>query len=102
MIASCDADGTVKFWDIRTVSEIASIKLGPHPANKLVFDPSGKTLSVVSNDGTLYFISTIDKTMARSIHVSESALHSLSFDKSGESLVTGSSGMFCKLLLIYM
>ena len=50
-VASCDADGIVKFWDIRNVSELDSLDFGPHPANKLSFDPSGTILAVGSNDG---------------------------------------------------
>lgn len=41
-IASCDSYGIVKIWDTRVLSPKASINVGPHPANKIAFDPTGK------------------------------------------------------------
>ena len=41
-IASCDAYGIVKFWNIATSSIRLSVDVGPHPANKVAFDPTGK------------------------------------------------------------
>jgi WD40 repeat protein len=34
-IASCDADGIVKLWDVRVVSEKASLDCGDNPVNKV-------------------------------------------------------------------
>ena len=42
VIASCDADGLVKLWDVRMVSEYLQIDSGRHPANSASFDRSGK------------------------------------------------------------
>lgn len=41
MIASTDADGVVKLWDVRMVAEILTIESGKYPANKCAFDSSG-------------------------------------------------------------
>jgi WD40 repeat protein len=41
MIASCDSYGIVQLWDIRNIEPKVTINLGPHPANRLSFDPSG-------------------------------------------------------------
>jgi hypothetical protein len=30
-IASCDADGLLKLWDVRMVAELLSVDCGPHP-----------------------------------------------------------------------
>lgn len=43
-LASCDSFGVVCLWDIRTVSQMTSIDCGPHPANKVTFDPSGNSI----------------------------------------------------------
>lgn len=40
-IASCDADGVVKLWDVRMVAEILTIATSPYPANKASWDASG-------------------------------------------------------------
>ncbi|XP_062435339.1 sperm-associated antigen 16 protein [Rhea pennata] len=43
-IASCDSCGVVKLWDVRTLGPMASIDADPHPANQVVFEPSGRML----------------------------------------------------------
>jgi WD40 repeat protein len=48
-LASSDADGVVKLWDVRTVSEKLTIDLGPFPANHVSFDPSATFLVVPSD-----------------------------------------------------
>ena len=45
-VASCDADGIVKLWDVRVVSEFLQIDTGRHPANASNFDRSGKVLAI--------------------------------------------------------
>lgn len=45
-VASCDADGIVKLWDVRVVSEFLQIDTGRHPANAANFDRSGKVLAI--------------------------------------------------------
>ena len=40
-LASCDSYGTVKLWDVRTGSPMTSFDVGPHPANRVAFDPTG-------------------------------------------------------------
>ncbi len=34
-IASCDADGIVKLWDVRRVTEKATLDCGDNPVNKV-------------------------------------------------------------------
>jgi hypothetical protein len=41
MIASTDADGAVKLWDVRMVAEILTVECSKYPANKAAFDASG-------------------------------------------------------------
>jgi hypothetical protein len=47
MVASTDADGTVKLWDVRMVAEILTLECSKYPSNKAAFDASG----VVSGRG---------------------------------------------------
>ena len=41
-MASCDSYGVVKLWDVRAVAPMVSFEVGPHPANKVAFDPTGR------------------------------------------------------------
>ena len=52
-IASCDADGVVKVWDVRMVAERNSLSAGQHPLNCVKFDRSGAVLAAASDDGTI-------------------------------------------------
>lgn len=40
--ASCDSSGMRKLWDIWKSVPILSIDAGPHPANQITFDHSGR------------------------------------------------------------
>jgi WD40 repeat protein len=54
-IVSSDADGTLKLWDIRSVSErLEVVSPAPrHPVNETLFDPSGNVLISAVEDGTI-------------------------------------------------
>lgn len=43
--ASCDSSGMMKLWDIWKSVPILSIDAGPHPANQVTFDHSGRILN---------------------------------------------------------
>nr|KAJ3421397.1 Sperm-associated antigen 16 protein [Polyrhizophydium stewartii] len=94
--ASCDADGVVKFWDTRAVSELASLHFGPHPANKICLDPSGTVLAVASNDGLVRMISTAERVRGnRDLRAHEDSVQAVAFDRTAEFLVSsGSDGTF--------
>lgn len=49
-VASCDSYGVVKIWDVRAVAPMLTIDIGPHPTNKVQFDPSSSVLAVACND----------------------------------------------------
>lgn len=89
-VASCDAYGVVKLWDVRTVGCMASMDLGPHPANRVAFDPSGTVLAIASNDGAvkMYEVAT-GKVTHLTGH--EDAVQSVLFDRAGEFLLSAGS-----------
>merc|ERR1712146_305195 len=60
-IASCDADGIVKLWDVRVVSEYLQIDTGQHPANSSCFDRSGKVLTIASGDASVKIFNVDEK-----------------------------------------
>lgn len=63
-LASADADGTVKLWDVRMVAEILTINCSKYPANKATFDASG-------------MVSASRIVFKRCMHVAPSALLSM-------------------------
>lgn len=52
-MASVDASGIVRLWDMRTVSDRATINFGPHPGNHVTFDSTGSLLLVSSDDSKI-------------------------------------------------
>jgi sperm-associated antigen 16 protein len=89
-VASCDADGIVKFWDIRNVSELSSLEFGPEAANKIAFDPSGNILAVASNDKSTKLYNIREHTRIKDLS-SDDAVQAVIFDKTAEFLVTAGS-----------
>ena len=91
MIASTDADGIVRLWDVRMVAEIAAIGSGPHPCNAAAFDSSGSSLAVGCDDGIVRFISTETCDIQHQMSGHNDAVQCCVFDRSGKFLVTGGS-----------
>jgi len=89
-MASCDSYGVLKLWDVRMVGPMASCELGPHPANRLAFDPCGAVLAVASNDSSIkmYEVAT---AQVQSLVGHEDAVQCLIFDASGEFMASGGS-----------
>jgi WD40 repeat protein len=92
MIASCDADGIVKLWDVRFVSELLQIDTGQHPANSAAFDRSGKILTVASGDGTAKVFNTVDRCWVNDLVGHTDSVQAVAFEPVGyKYLVTASS-----------
>lgn len=90
MIASCDSYGIVQLWDIRNIEPKVTINLGPHPANRLSFDPSGQYLAVGSNDSCVYIIEIASSQVQRLLSHTD-AVQSVLFDYEGEMLISAGS-----------
>lgn len=90
-LASCDADGIVKLWDIRMVSELGSVEAGQHPINKLTMDRSGGRIVAASDDGTLKVINTLDFSVAADLSGHDKAVQCVKFAPNDAYLVSGSS-----------
>jgi WD40 repeat protein len=95
MIASTDADGVVKLWDIRMVAEIMTIDAGKHPANKCSFDMSGQILAVASDDGRIKTYNTSNGEAVNELTGHEDAVQAVIFDPAGQYMVScGSDNTF--------
>lgn len=55
-IVSCDSDGLVKIWDLRTMKQRGQVDCGPYSANGLALDPSAELGFVASDDCQIYCI----------------------------------------------
>ena len=55
-IASCDADGLLKIWDIRQVSQVLTVDIGDSAATTCCFDKTGKFVAVGTNQGEVKMI----------------------------------------------
>eukprot|EP00692_Jakoba_bahamiensis_P001345 EC685079.1.p1 GENE.EC685079.1~~EC685079.1.p1 ORF type:complete len:167 (+),score=32.18 EC685079.1:27-527(+) len=90
-IASTDADGIVKLWDVRMVQESASGDASAFPANGCCFDPSGKFLAVASDDGSVKMFDTQTMTVAHELTGHEDCVQAVAFDPRGQFLVSAGS-----------
>jgi WD40 repeat protein len=52
-LAVGSADGVVKFWNIRALREVATLKAHGTMVSSLAFAPDGRTLATVSADETM-------------------------------------------------
>ncbi|KAI0233259.1 Sperm-associated antigen 16 protein [Lamellibrachia satsuma] len=95
-VASCDSYGVVKLWDMRTGAPMVSTDCGPHPSNKVAFDPSGTVLAIASNDSTIRMYE-IGSGQVTSLAGHEDAVQCLVFDKSGDFLVSGGSDLTIRI-----
>ena len=94
-LASCDADGVVKLWDVRMVAELLTVDCGPHPANKVVFDRAGETVAVASDDGTVKCFGADHGEMVAELAGHDDAVQAVAFDPHGKFVVScGSDATF--------
>lgn len=89
-VASCDAYGFVKLWDVRTVGCMATHDLGPYPSNRVAFDPSGTVLAIASNDGSVKMNEVATGKISQ-LTGHEEAVQSILFDRGGEFLLSSGS-----------
>ncbi len=107
-IASADADGVVRFWDVRMVAERGAVAAGRHPLNKVAFDRSGLILAAASDDSSVKLIdvqglalvgatgaetssSSMPGTGPGELRGHEDAVQSVAFDSTGKYLVSAGS-----------
>lgn len=91
-VASCDADGIVKLWDVRVVSEFLQIDTGRHPANAANFDRSGKVLAIASGDASIKTFNIEDKVFVANLEGHDDSVQDVVFEPiSNKFLISASS-----------
>ena len=88
-ISSCDSDGIVKLWDIRTVQEVSTIDTGDVIAHSCAFDKTGKQLFVGCSDGELKTINLETNQMAGSVKGHDGSINDLIVNQENDTLYTG-------------
>src|ERR1051325_10609252 len=53
LLASAGEDGTVKFWNVRTRREVASLKSGADAFWSVTFSPDGRRVAAGTGEGTV-------------------------------------------------
>ena len=79
-LASSDAYGVVKIWDIRSLQVLAIIDMGPHPMNRVAFDPASSVVATASNDGVVH-IYNIERMKSSVLSGHEDAVQMVMFDR---------------------
>jgi WD40 repeat protein len=93
-VASVDAAGVVKLWEMRTGRIVASTQIaGGAPANKCLFDPTGTLLAVGSEDSIirLFATSNVAGGPLSELRAHTDAVQGLAFNPSTGALVSGSA-----------
>ena len=91
MVASTDADGVAKLWDVRMVAEVRSIAAGEHPLNKCSFARSSEVLALASDNGKVLCYSTSTGELLQQLSGHEDAVQAVLFDPRGEFMVSAAS-----------
>ena len=89
-IASCDSYGNLKLFDVRSLAQLATVDVGPHPANHVTFDSSSQLVAISSNDATIKMYE-IAAGKVTSLIGHEDAVQTSLFDRAGEFLISGGS-----------
>ncbi|KNC55214.1 uncharacterized protein AMSG_12394 [Thecamonas trahens ATCC 50062] len=90
-LASADSDGMVKVWDTRAQAELHSVLTcspdTPYAANDLVFDASGNTLAIATEDG---FVRIFDMAQAALVDAlqHDDAVNAVAFDADNKTMVS--------------
>jgi len=81
---------------VRTVTELVSFDCGPHQANMISFDPAGAVLAVASNDASIKICQLSTGKITTTVG-HEDSVQCLTFDQTGQLLVSGSSDQTIRL-----
>jgi WD40 repeat protein len=91
-IVSADADGVVKLWDVRLVGERAHLRsLGGQAVNDAVFDRTGTTVALASDDHTVKLFSAADAKHLVDLQGHEDAVQAVLFDPQGQYIVSAAA-----------
>jgi WD40 repeat protein len=88
---SADAEGVVRAWDLRAWKQEGEVNCGPHQANGVDLDPSGKFGFVASDDSTVKCIDLEAFRLDAELRGHEDAVLDVAVDVQNRALVTAST-----------
>jgi WD40 repeat protein len=81
---------SIKIWNVSSGKLMKTVKLGVSPVKDLTFDPSGKWLAAVHNEGSAYVFDSATATPVLQLKKT----HCIRFSKDGNTLFTGDTEGF--------
>ena len=94
LVASGGSDGVVHISDSGSGVLRSTVRGGTNPVTAVAFDPTGRSLAIVSSDGTVRLVdSDLGREVRRLAARSASDLRSVAFSPDGKSLVIGDALM---------
>ncbi|XP_014853865.1 PREDICTED: sperm-associated antigen 16 protein-like [Poecilia mexicana] len=93
-VASCDSRGAVHLWDTRKpAAPTGIVDAGPHAANQVAFNQSGKLLAVASGDCLVRLVEA-ESCSVSTLTGHRRSVQSVTFDLQGGTLMSaGSDGL---------
>ena len=95
IFASGSSDSTVRFWDVGTLSNIATLE-GDSQVRSVAFSPDGRTLASGMADGTVRLWEVETETHTGTLE-GDLVVHSVAFSPDGSILAVGLDGGTVKL-----
>lgn len=90
MVASCDASGVVRLWDVRKMTELQTVQMTPSgkAANSCKFDASGTVLAVSSDAGKVVCYDTVTMEVLKDLSGHTGAVQGAAFSPQSDTLLT--------------
>ena len=97
LLASGDAGGTVRLWDVRTGRDVRVIRTQTRSVLGISFGPKGKLLATGSSDGRVVLWNVLTATQVRTMKGHSGMLFGVCFSPDGKLLATGGVGELIRL-----
>jgi transcriptional regulator with XRE-family HTH domain len=87
-LAAGSGDGTVRLWDMATLSQIAVLTGPTGPVSSVAFSPDGRTLATGSGDGTVRLWDMATRRQITALTGPTGPVTSVAFSRDGKTLAT--------------
>lgn len=88
-LASVDADGNLKVWDVRMVAEVQSTEVNELPCGACSFDSSGSLVAVACDSGRVFCVNATTGATVATLGNSAAPIPAASFLRIADAVVSG-------------